>query len=134
MESEGNINKTYICDGENVKIINDTRESFRVFPAQEGFGYAEQIGVADVKYILENADSEFISARFARSSGIQNGGNIIYVEFYDEQFDRREEFYISADYGIILSAQTYIGDSLSYRLTTSEFIDGYTPDGTMFVI
>lgn len=133
-ESQGNMNKTCICDGKNVKITNDERATSAIYPVSGSFNYSEEIGVADIGYILENAQSKITSARFARTAGIQTSGNIIYAEFYDEKTDCREEFYISVDYGVILTAQSFIGDELVYRLTTNEFIKDYISDGTMFII
>ena len=133
-ESQGDVNKTCICDGERVKITNDERATSGIYPVSESFSFSEEIGVADIRYILENAQNEIISVRFARTAGIQTGGNIIYAEFSDKDTGYREEFYISIDYGILLSAQTFMGDELIYRLTTNEFIADYVSDGTMFVI
>lgn len=133
-ETQGSVNKTYICDGERVKITNDDRFTSKIYPASEAFTFSEEIGVADINYILENAQNEIVSVRFARTAGIQTGGNIIYAEFFDSDTEYREEFYISIDYGILLSAQTFMGDELIYRLTTNEFIADYVSDGTMFVV
>lgn len=133
-ETQGSVNKTSVCDGEKIKITNDESATFQIYPVGEGFTFSEDIGVADIKYILENAQNDIISVRFARTAGIQTGGNIIYAEFYDKETEYREEFYISIDYGILLSAQTFMGDELIYRLTTNEFIADYVSDGTMFIV
>jgi|GEM_PF-3521159 len=133
-ETQGSVNKTTICDGEKIKITNDDRTTYGIYPVSGEFSFSEEIGVADINYILENAQNEIISVRFARTAGIQTGGNIIYAEFFDQETGYREEFYISIDYGILLSAQTFMGDELIYRLTTNEFIQNYVSDGTLFVI
>ncbi|MBQ9940384.1 MAG: hypothetical protein IJO74_02465 [Clostridia bacterium] len=134
VEIRGHEEKVILCNGEKIKTTNKKTAKSRIYPVTEQFSYAEQIGVADIKYILECSGNEFISAQFARTAGNITGGNIIFVEFYYKQLDMREEFYISADYGIVLSAQTYMGDALSYRLTTEEFVENYFADETMFLI
>lgn len=130
VETVGDIKKTVICDGERVKIINADGD-FKIIDAAGDFSYADQTGLADIEYFTENAENELITARFAKLNG-RGKDNIIYVEFYYPRFNQLEMFYVSADYGVVLAAQTYVDDQLTYRLTTSEFTADYSTDGTVF--
>ncbi len=130
VETVGDVKRTVICDGERVKIINADGDS-KILNAAGDFSYADQTGLADIEYFTENAENELINARFAKLSG-RGKDNIIYVEFYYPRFNQLEMFYISVDYGVVLAAQTYVDDKLTYRLTTSEFTADYSIDGTVF--
>ncbi len=133
IDISGSENKTIICDGEKIKVTNNLRGTSDTFDADGDFTYTSQIGAADIAYFLENADNKLITARFAESVG-KTSGNIIYIEFSYDKFNQLEKFYISADYGIVLAAETYIGDTLTYRLTTSEFTADYISDQSVFDI
>lgn len=129
-ETTGDVKKTFISDGERLKIINANGD-YNVVDAQSDFSYFDQTGVADIEYFVGNAENELITARFAKMSG-RGKDNIIYVEFYDPRFNQTERFYISADYGVVLAAETYIDDKLAYRLTADEFSADYSTDDTIF--
>lgn len=131
IEISGDEDKTITCDGKQVKAVNNQYFTSGIVESSEAFSWNEQIGVVDIDYFLNNADNELIKASFAKSVGRQ-GGNIIYIEFYYPQLDQTEKFYISADYGIVLAAQTYMGQTLTYRLTTSSFTADYSSEDISF--
>lgn len=132
-EITGDVDKTIICDSQRVKIINSTRGTSKILEQCGDFTYNSQIGVVDMNYFLDNAENELITANYAESVG-RTGGNLIYVEFYYPTFDQLEKFYISADYGVVLAAQSFTDDTLTYQLTTNHFTADFSTDETMFDI
>lgn len=132
-EISGDDSRVIISDGSRVKITNNQRGTSNILENGGDFTCESQIGAVDISYFLDNADNELISASFARTVG-RTGGNIIYVEFYYPDFDQLERFYISADYGVVLAAETYTADELTYRLTTQRLTPDYTSDETIFDI
>ncbi|MBE6689567.1 MAG: hypothetical protein E7588_09915 [Ruminococcaceae bacterium] len=133
VQTGGSQERLIICDGARVKLVNSVTGAYNIVENSSDFTYESQIGVADIDYFLENTDNELVSARFAETKG-RTDGNIIYIEFYYPEFDQLEKFYISADHGIVLAAETYMADELSYRLTTDSFTADYASDPTMFEV
>lgn len=132
-EISGDDNKVIISDASRVKITNKKLGTSNILENGGEFTCESQIGAVDISYFLDNADNQLIVASFAETAG-RNGGNIIYVEFYYPDFDQLEKFYISADYGVVLAAETYTSDELTYRLTTQRFTPDYSSDETIFDI
>ena len=132
-EISGDVEKTVICDSQRVKVMNHTRDTSAVMAMGEEFTVNSQTGVVDLEYFLDNAENELITANYAEAAG-RISGNIIYVEFYYPKFNQLEQFYISADYGVVLAAQTLVDDVVTYRLSTQQFVEDYSSDGTMFDI
>ena len=133
VQISGAQDRLIICDGARVKLVNNESGAYNIVENSSDFTYESQTGIADIGYFLENAGNELAVARFAETAG-RNSGNIIYIEFYYPDFDQLEKFYISADHGIVLAAETYMADRLSYRLTADSFTADYVSDPAVFEV
>ncbi len=104
---------TAICDGEVVSISDHRYNTTARYPAGGDFTLSSQAGMPDIEFTRgENApELEIALIRSAKD-------NLYRCVFDYEELGQREELYISIEYGIVMRAESYVGEDLVYTLET----------------
>ncbi|MHC1695040.1 MAG: hypothetical protein AB9835_07180 [Eubacteriales bacterium] len=110
-----------ICDGSNVSY-SDADKSYR-YSADRHSVY-DFAAMPDINAVMDILSSKTAHAELQRNSE----DNYLYVEFVIDSLKQTEKYYVSLDYGVVVSAESYYGDKLVYSLTTqSIFNTSYQP-------
>ncbi|MBQ4574314.1 MAG: hypothetical protein IJA85_03875 [Clostridia bacterium] len=104
---------TAICDGETVSITDHLYDTTARYPAGGEFTLSSQAGMPDIELTRGEGAPE-LEVSLVRSAN----DNLYYCVFDYEQPEQREELYISIEYGIVVRAETYVGENVVYTLET----------------
>lgn len=120
---------TAICDGINVSITDHLYNTTALYPAGGGFTLSSQAGMPDIE-LTRGEDAPEIEVSLVRSAQ----ANLYYCVFDYEQLGQREELYFSIEYGIVLRAESYVGDDVVYTLETESLDTKSAISASKFVI
>lgn len=130
--SEDCLLETVICSGTLVTVTDAATNKKETFPYNSSFDFftvADRVSVIDIINTVSNIrsgtvyESVFGSIRsYSISINKSLSSNIAKITFtYTDTPERRDEFFLNIDSGILVSAETYIGGQLRYSLTGGYF-------------
>ena len=117
-----------LTDGQETCIWYDDARSWASYPSGKISGDQEQ-RILTYEDLLTLEPRQITSAAYASHEGIP----CIQVEASEEGGERRDLFWISTETGLLIAAETWEGETLTYRMT-SLTIDVSLPEDTYFLL
>lgn len=134
--------KSVISDGNKIRIQNTknnqaTRKTLSV-SEDSGFSLYSETGIPDLSDLfamLDQADESLsIISDYTIELLRKTDGNIVRITFKYTDTGISEVYDIYLEDGIITTAESYIGDTLYYKMTKISFTENYPTDESMFEI
>lgn len=134
--------KSVISDGSKIFIQNTknnqaTRKTLGV-SEDSGFSLYSETGIPDLSDLfamLDQADESMsIISDYTIELLRKSNENLVRIEFKYTDTGISEVYDISLEDGVITTAESYIGDTLYYKMTKISFTENYPTDESMFEI
>ncbi len=125
--SNGLNNSLIITDSETVFRNNLTGET-RTISGDTDFTPENIINIADIKFYIDSEFTDITDARLIETAEEK----YLFVKFYTEKFNKTDEFYLSLDYGVVLSATSEINGVVTFSQKTKDFVFNFEETGDLF--
>ncbi len=102
----------------------------RIIEGDTDYAPESIINIADIAFYVNSERTQITDARFVETDSEE----YLYISFYTEEFDKTDEFYLSLDYGIVLSASSEMEGVQTFSQKTKDFVLDSTMSEELFSI
>jgi hypothetical protein len=109
-----------ICDGVTVRYTDYTsygKKLSRDYPVSGDFSLEEQLGLPSLDKILGDDGISDLHVTLLRTED----ENLYCVQYTYPNLSQQETVYVSLKYGYVVSAETYLANTIVYNLKTTKF-------------
>ena len=110
-------NTTTVRTGETTVSYNNLTGESRTINGDTDFTLENAVNIADVKQYINSLDTKVEESRLVTTDSAQ----YLYVKFNTEAYNKIDEFYVSLDYGVVLSATSEIRGKVVFSQITESF-------------
>ncbi len=127
--SSGVNNSVVITDTETVIRDNLTGDERKII-GDTDFAPESIINIADITFYLNSDITAVTDARLIETESEK----YLFVKFYTKELDKVDEFYLSLDYGVILSAASELEGEIIFHQKTINFVPDTAVSRDIFLV